>query len=108
MKVNSATPQAVQNKDVAGTGKTKKTDKSSAPESTQSSQRAGDTTGARPEISAKAKEFSKAKEVANKAPDVREDKISELKKKIAAGTYQVSADAIADKMVDEHIAAGIG
>lgn len=65
--------------------------------------------GARAEISAKGREFAAAKAVADGAPDVREEKIAELKRKIAAGQYKVDADAVADRMVDDHIRmSGIG
>jgi negative regulator of flagellin synthesis FlgM len=60
------------------------------------------------EISSKAKEMAKAKDVAASAPDVREEKIAELKRRIAAGKYQVDSDAIADRMVNDHLSAGIG
>jgi negative regulator of flagellin synthesis FlgM len=63
---------------------------------------------AKAEISAKGKEFAKAKAIANNAPDVREEKIAALKKRIAEGHYKVDADAIADRMVDEHLKTGIG
>jgi negative regulator of flagellin synthesis FlgM len=59
---------------------------------------------ARAEISGKAKEMVKAKSVAEATPDVREDKIAELKRRIEAGTYAVEPEAIADKMFDEHMA----
>lgn len=61
------------------------------------------TDGANTEISAKAKEFARAKEVASSAPDVREEKIAELKRRISAGKYQIDADAVADRMVDDHL-----
>jgi negative regulator of flagellin synthesis FlgM len=64
------------------------------------------TDDARPEISAKGREFAQAKAVANEAPDVREDKIADIKRRIAEGKYNVSADKIADRMVDEHISTG--
>jgi negative regulator of flagellin synthesis FlgM len=61
------------------------------------------------DISSKGKELAKAKAAASQAPDVREEKIAALKAKIAEGKYKVDADAVADKLVDEHIKmAGIG
>jgi negative regulator of flagellin synthesis FlgM len=56
------------------------------------------------EISARAKDMARAKEVASGAPDIREEKIAELKKRIANKEYNVKPEAIADKMVDEHMA----
>ncbi|RYZ69187.1 MAG: flagellar biosynthesis anti-sigma factor FlgM [Proteobacteria bacterium] len=59
---------------------------------------------AKAEISDTAKQFSKAMAVASTTPDVREDKISELKKRIADGNYKIDAAKIADRMVDDHMA----
>jgi negative regulator of flagellin synthesis FlgM len=73
-----------------------------------SSSKAVATGDANTEISAKGKEFAKAKAVAHEAPDVREEKIAALKARIAEGRYKIDADAIADRMVDEHLKAGIG
>lgn len=55
------------------------------------------------EISSRAKEFGRAKSVASSAPDVREEKIAELKKRIAEGRYKVDSNAVADRLVDEHL-----
>ncbi len=54
-------------------------------------------------ISGRAREMARAKEVATEAADTREDKIAELKRRIAAKEYNVSPKAVADKLVDEHI-----
>jgi negative regulator of flagellin synthesis FlgM len=62
----------------------------------------GAASGARADISARAREFSKAREVAASAPDVREEKIAELKRRVASGDYQVNAEAVADRMLREH------
>ena len=62
----------------------------------------------KPEISARGKEMAQAKAIASQAPDVREEKIAELKRRISAGAYEVDADAVADRMVDDHLKTGIG
>ena len=59
---------------------------------------------ARAEISTKAKEMSLAKKLAQSAPDIREEKVQTLKDQIAQGKYEVNPEAIADRMVDEHLA----
>ncbi len=59
--------------------------------------------GSTAEISFRAKEMARAKEAAAAAPDVREEKVAELKRRIQSGEYSVSANKVADKMVDEHI-----
>ena len=55
------------------------------------------------EISSKSKEFANAKAVANNTPDVRAEKIAELKRRIADNSYKVDNEAVADKLVDEHL-----
>lgn len=55
------------------------------------------------DISPRSREFAQAKAVATAAPDVREGRVAELKKRISEGSYHVDADAIADRMVDEHL-----
>jgi negative regulator of flagellin synthesis FlgM len=95
----------------AQTAPTKKTDKAEA-RATESAKTAkppttieGDT---RPEISSKARELSDAKAAATSAPDVREAKIAALKERISAGKYNVDPQAVADRMVDEHLSSNIG
>lgn len=58
------------------------------------------------EISGRAKEMAKAKEIANEAGDVREAKIAALKQRIANKEYNVKPEAIAERIVDEHLATG--
>jgi negative regulator of flagellin synthesis FlgM len=55
------------------------------------------------DISTKARDLAKAKQVASQAPDVRESRIAELREKIQNKTYNVSAEAIADRLVDDHL-----
>lgn len=86
--------------------KVSKTDQNG--EANQSARAAPVEGDARPEISAKGREFAQAKEVASHAPDVREEKIARLKEMINAGKYKVDAHAVADRMVDEHLSSGIG
>jgi negative regulator of flagellin synthesis FlgM len=84
---------------------TKKTDKTklNGYEKTESSSSASKSGSANAEISSRAKDMAKAKQVAMDAPDVREAKIAALREQIQNKKYNVSADAIADKLVDDHI-----
>ena len=52
-------------------------------------------------LSERSQDILKAKQLAMAAPDIREDRVSELQKQIDAGKYKVDAKDIADKMVDE-------
>jgi len=49
------------------------------------------------------KEAQLAKEIIASEPDIREDKVSELKQKIESGTYTIDNTAVADKLVDSFI-----
>ena len=51
------------------------------------------------EISQTAKSIQIAKEAVEAAPDVREDKVAQIKAKMAAGMYNVSSSEIADKII---------
>ena len=53
------------------------------------------------EISDTAKTYQTANGTAvSKASDVREDKIADIKARMAAGTYNISSEAVADKILN--------
>lgn len=52
------------------------------------------------EISQTGKDINIAKKAIKESPDVREDKIEAIKKQMAEGTYSVSTEALADKILD--------
>lgn len=62
-----------------------------------------DASGAKAEISARAKDFSNAKAIATETPDIRENRVDDLKKRIQEGSYKIDSQSIADRMVDEHL-----
>lgn len=55
------------------------------------------------ELSPRAQEAKRIKEIAMSAPDVDEAKVAKFRKLIDEGKYKVDAKDIADKMVDEHL-----
>ncbi|MBV2168855.1 MAG: flagellar biosynthesis anti-sigma factor FlgM [Bdellovibrio sp.] len=57
----------------------------------------------RVELSPRAQEAKRIKELAMSAPDVDEAKVAKFRKLIDEGKYNIDAKAIADKMVDEHL-----
>jgi negative regulator of flagellin synthesis FlgM len=67
------------------------------------SKTAATATPAQVNISDRAQEMKKIKELAMAAPDVNEAKVDRLQKLIDSGKYKVDAKDIADKMVDEHL-----
>ena len=98
---NNQVNRAAQPEEGSSTRKTEKSRQSSQSTGASGSSAATESTSA--EISQKAREFAKAKAAASSAPDVRAEKIAELKRKIASGEYNVKPDAIADRLVDEHL-----
>lgn len=54
------------------------------------------------EISDFGKELSIARQAVSEAPDIREDKVNELKSAIDSGTYDMSMDRLADKLVNRY------
>lgn len=54
-------------------------------------------------LSTASKEAQIAREVIASEPDVREDKVAELKNRIESGNYTVDNKAVADKIVDSFI-----
>ena len=106
------TSNSVQGSDVSGAKGADRSAAASKAKSTGASAQpaiSSDGDGAvKADLSSKGKEMATAKAVADQTPEVREEKISELKRRIAAGRYEVSPDKIADRMVDDHLKSGIG
>ncbi len=53
------------------------------------------------DLSTKAKDIQQIRAQLANSPDIREDKVRELKAEIEQGTYRVSGEKIAEKMVGE-------
>ena len=62
---------------------------------TQTSTPAGDTV----EISDQAREKARALEAVEAVPDTRADRVAELRQQIQGGTYNVSPEQLADKLL---------
>jgi negative regulator of flagellin synthesis FlgM len=54
------------------------------------------------EISQTGKDYQTARQIVARTPDVREDRVNDIKQQMAAGTYDVSAQEVADKLVDSY------
>jgi negative regulator of flagellin synthesis FlgM len=54
------------------------------------------------EISEFGRELQVAKQAVASAPDIREDKVADLKSRIENGTYNVSADDFAQKVISKY------
>ena len=55
------------------------------------------------ELSAESKEIKKINDVLEMTPDVRADRVAELKKQVQEDRYQVDSEAVAGKMIDQTI-----
>ena len=73
----------------------------------RSSEKAGAANNLVPEekvnLSTTAKDVQALSKAISELPDVREDKVQELKDRIGKGAYKVDAEKIAEKMVGESI-----
>ena len=54
------------------------------------------------EVSKSGQDYQTAKTAVKASPDIREDKVSRIRDALATGTYNVSAQEIADKMVSRY------
>ncbi|MDY6880763.1 MAG: flagellar biosynthesis anti-sigma factor FlgM [Desulfatiglans sp.] len=54
-------------------------------------------------LSPKAREIQKAKMLLASVPDVREEKVQEIRQRIEEGTYKVESKKIAEKIVKESL-----
>ena len=69
-------------------------------------QRTGSTEpvkGDKVNLSREAKEIARINEILTQTPEVRVEKVNELKAAIQQGTYEVKGDKIAEKMLQSHL-----
>lgn len=57
--------------------------------------------GDRLELSKKAQQLRRVRELVEEAPEVRRERVSEIKKQLREGEYEVSAEEVAEKMIEE-------
>lgn len=107
MKVNQTGSKPTQSTDVSSS---KQMDQSSRAQNTKKNEKVNSTESevqanphARTEISSRGKELAQAKSIALDTPDVREDRVADLKKRIADGSYKINSSAIADRMLEDHL-----
>lgn len=54
-------------------------------------------------LSIKAKDIQQIKQLLDQTPDIREEKVLELKNRIDSGNYKINPEKIAEKMVGESL-----
>lgn len=55
------------------------------------------------EISQVGKDYQVARQIVAQTPDIREDKVREIKQQIDDGTYQVDSQDVAEKLVAKYL-----
>lgn len=63
---------------------------------------AGNTASDQLEISRTAKDYQVAKQAVAGTQDIRTDKVNDIKKRIESGSYNISMEEVADKMVESY------
>lgn len=109
-RVNTPSPGSAESAAAKAAAKSEKAAKAAASRGLDRTAAPGsaDPTATRAEISTRAKDMAAMKSAAAGAPDVREDRVSDLKRRIAAGEYQVDPEALAERILKDHASAGIG
>ncbi len=64
------------------------------------SEATGVSKGDKIELSHEARDFQIALQALKQVPDIREGKVEELKRRIVSGAYNVSAEEVADKIME--------
>ena len=57
-------------------------------------------------FSSEAKKFAEVKKMLSDVPDVRWDKVNEIKERMASGSYNVKAEEVAEKILSQFEARG--
>jgi negative regulator of flagellin synthesis FlgM len=54
------------------------------------------------EISQTGKDYQVARQIVAHTPDIREDRVSDIKQRMESGTYDISMEQVADKLADSY------
>ena len=105
MKVSNKLPNPMQNAEAAKTSKATGSEAVAEGKSERdSSVSSADLSGSsRVELSPRAQDIKKARELATPSSGVDEAKVARLQAMIDSGKYKIDAEAIADRLLDEHM-----
>lgn len=105
MKVSNKLPNAMQNAEAAKANKSVGADSllNGAKNKNVGSRNAEIGASARVDLSERAQDIKKAKELATPDGGVDEAKVARLQKLIDEGKYKINAEAIADRLLDEQM-----
>lgn len=104
MKVSGGNPKAAGLSNIATTGPSSSSDlkKSKSPTGDLAA-RSIDGGSAKVDLSAKAQEMNRAKELATPSKGIDEAKVARLQALIDGGKYKVDSGAVADRLLGEHL-----
>jgi negative regulator of flagellin synthesis FlgM len=104
MKVSNKLPNPMQSAEAAKSAKSSGADaldgKKNAKDSVASAFDTADSS--RVEVSSRARDINKARELATPGDSIDEAKVARLQALIDSGKYKVNAEAVADRLLDEH------
>lgn len=104
MKVNGSGPGSADTaRQISGTGNARQVTPSKDEKRTSIAPQIDTGVSEKVAISGRGKEAARAKELASSAPDIDEARIAKLKAAVEGGNYKVNAEALADRLVDEHL-----
>lgn len=107
MKVNTNAPSHP-GLNVDKSGNTEAVSKTNDGKAKESQAAKSSNAGSTVEISEQAKLMKQANEIVARTPEIRTEKVEALKKLIQSGGYGVSAEQIADRLVDAHLETDFG
>lgn len=103
MKVSGKTGNPMQSAEAAKLNKATSESVGGSKKSSAAAQAFNPTGSAKVDLSPRAQDIKKAKELATPSNDIDEAKVARLQKLIDEGKYKVDAEAVADRLVDEHL-----
>jgi negative regulator of flagellin synthesis FlgM len=99
MKISEVKPQTDTTQYIEQTQKSKQPEKNQVSQPPETTSQQTDKV----DLSDQSKEMKKIYTVQQMAPDIRTDRVNEVKKLIEENRYQVDSKAVADKMIKESI-----
>ncbi|MDF2537037.1 MAG: hypothetical protein K0S76_58 [Herbinix sp.] len=54
------------------------------------------------EISQTGKDYQVARQIVSRTPDIRQDRVNEIKQRMEAGTYNINTEEVADKLIESY------
>lgn len=100
MKVSGKSPSPMQTAESAKLAKTDGAERKSAKSTVSAADLGGSS---KVDLSDRARDVAKAKSLATPSDSIDEAKVARLQKMIDQGNYKVDAEAIADRLLDEHM-----